>query len=338
MGMDATIWVDGVKVESYKCINAYKEIRGPIDDSNASISVRYRYDEEYGDHYLHVYARDVDTGFVHEFLVTEKCCGGGGSDDDDADNDDLERPFVISLPLETYGHDVELYVCIKGDYYENMGPTFDTAPNSEWYVDTLEARNIRSKGLSFLREIVDHARRDTKKKTTTTETLKADDDDDDDDVVVSTVVNNDFLRNIVNDVRETIARETKKETDALSRIWKFFEAHAYVENNEKCLKIPTPIKYHDDDDDDDDFGKKGTSTTFDMTRDDAIAMSELFDSFLEIYYDKNHSFGIVSLSRRFIDDWKDCYSIRGEEDDDDSDDDDSDYVSSKKNNDNVCVY
>jgi hypothetical protein len=56
-----------------------------------------------------------------------------------------------TINLTDYGSEnLEIYVCLRGKQYANMGPFFKTEP-PKWYINTIEAENMRKYPHSYLK-------------------------------------------------------------------------------------------------------------------------------------------------------------------------------------------
>jgi hypothetical protein len=143
MGMDAEFFVDGERVDSYKCTGRWSAI---VDVRHRpALTVRYRYERGYGHYALFVYFRHVATCM----LETERV-------------DVADRDRVVPVPeewLEYIDDDdeererqVEVFVCMKGDCYAHDGPLF-VSEASKWCSREPEHVRIRDSPLEAVRQI-----------------------------------------------------------------------------------------------------------------------------------------------------------------------------------------
>lgn len=127
--MDAEIYVDDECVDAYKCKHAWNEIINVEERPTITVSCYY---EGYDEQRLYVYIRNITNG-----KVSTKVYNG--------------KHIKHTINLTDYGSEnLEIYVCLKGKQYANMGPFFKTEP-PKWYINTIEAENIRKCPHSYLR-------------------------------------------------------------------------------------------------------------------------------------------------------------------------------------------
>nr|WUR10813.1 host range factor-1 [Calliteara abietis nucleopolyhedrovirus] len=180
MGMSAEFFVDDEQVESYKCTGHWN---GIVDARHCpALTVRYSYERGYGHYTLFIYFRHVATGMVKTKSVDVTDCdhvvplpeeweadenedddeddkdcfhfhyddnddnnddndNNNDNDEDDDDEDEKERK-----------HQVEVYVCMKGDNYVHDGPLFHTEP-SRWFKNEPEHVKIRDAPLEALQQL-----------------------------------------------------------------------------------------------------------------------------------------------------------------------------------------
>nr|ANS70950.1 host range factor 1 [Lymantria dispar multiple nucleopolyhedrovirus] len=143
MGMHAEFFVDGERVNSYKCTGRWSSI---VDVRYCpTLTVRYRYERGYGHYTLFIYFRHVATGM----LETESV-------------DITDRDHVVPMPEEWLKYiddddeererQVEVFVCMKGDVYGHDDPLFVSEP-SKWYSCEPEHVRIRESPLEAVRQI-----------------------------------------------------------------------------------------------------------------------------------------------------------------------------------------
>lgn len=98
----------------------------------STITVSYSYEKGYDEQRLYVYIRnitneEVSTAVYHDEYIKH------------------------TINLTDYGSEnLEIYVCLRGKQYANMGPFFKTEP-PKWYINTIEAENIRTFPHSYLK-------------------------------------------------------------------------------------------------------------------------------------------------------------------------------------------
>ncbi len=137
--MSATITVDDEYVDAYKCIDAYSKIINVKE--KPTIKVGYFYESGYGSYDLYVYIRNIITGKVSTEIYEQD-----GYDDLEDEDDNS-----YTIDLTEYGsEDLEIYICLKGDCYSNLGPFFKSEP-LQWYKHTTKYENIRNDPYSYLK-------------------------------------------------------------------------------------------------------------------------------------------------------------------------------------------
>ncbi|UOQ18841.1 host range factor-1 [Olene mendosa nucleopolyhedrovirus] len=143
MGMDAEFFVNGERVDSYKCTGRWSDI---VDVRYCpALTVRYRYERGYGHYTLFVYFRHVATGMLETENVNVTGCDRVVSVPAEwleyIDDDDEERE-----------RKVEVFVCMKGELYAHDGPLF-VSEQSKWYSRDLKHVRIRDSPLDAARRI-----------------------------------------------------------------------------------------------------------------------------------------------------------------------------------------
>lgn len=143
MGMSARIYVDGDAIYAYKCIEAWSDIIDPIKKKD--ISVAYYYEDGYGSYDLYIYIRNIITEKIFTIVHKEP------ENDDNEYHEELKNAMTINL--EKYGPEkLEIYICIKGYRYTNMGPFFKSEP-IKWFKNTIENKQIRDNYPSSFKNI-----------------------------------------------------------------------------------------------------------------------------------------------------------------------------------------
>lgn len=141
MCKEAWLWVDNNFIDARKCINSYSCFKNNIKSTD-EIKLGYRYLIGYGYATLFVYVRDTADGEVYRANFYND--PSDGYDEEDHENYDYN---TYKFSEDVYGRDVEVYICLKGELYENPGPFFTSDGSIRWIENDQDAKIIRASGL-----------------------------------------------------------------------------------------------------------------------------------------------------------------------------------------------